>query len=456
MMKAIKKTIITDKNGFSLVEVLVSIVLIALLATMIAAFLQFWQGVRNKANELTAALNESQQAIESEYSTVRSKLDNNITEGLPASTINAELFGVDVTIYRVSSEVIVGDDVSVALNGGLAYTYKDKELPPIPAITRVEMIPYNAPKSDAMYFTNTDNGVEVPNSNITLDNVYTNLKKYIFRWYIGAENYHVLPLPGEKTGEITSVVALCPQDFELIGSEEENILKFSDLQKYRGRLVACLVIPGTIEGYMGKSVVSNYIYISNLPDIGKEKYIAVFDPSLISDADSSSIEIRSDKVIVKTLNSEISYRNNTKLQLSHLSEPYVYLGYSTKGTQNIGGVYPTRYLSYTKGTTGTIRYNFNSETKIRAFAVTCNIAEETKPYLYCNNTVILENKIVNVGDDEIWEINYTEEEISVKGDVTFKLGGTDVYIAEMILVANPDTTDIENIISYLREKYGIS
>ena len=53
-----------------------------------------------------------------------------------------------------------------------------------------------------------------------------------------------------------------------------------------------------------------------------------------------------------------------------------------------------------------------------------------------------------------WQIKYTS--VTVRNRTTFELGGTDVNIAELILVENPAVEEINWIVDYLKDKYDIS
>lgn len=459
----IKKSIRKKKNGFSLVEVLVSIVLIALLATLVAAFLLYWQNVRDQSNKLTSALNEAQRLMESKYSDLRKLINNKSDELEDLTPITKTIFGQEIPVYTISAKDAEG---AIELYGGLADTFRDN--PEIPVIESVNIIRNNDAVVDVIYFAKNTDGVKVKMP-IQMVGSYATLKKYIYKWYVGSENFHVLPLAGEKSGEITDATAICPQDFTLLGPEENEYL--SDISRFKGKLVACIVIPGTIEGYMGDSVVSNYIYISALPEMSQGRYIAVYDPSLISYIDNTAddkyhINTASGTglLTVDSLQSEIEYSGN-RLKLNHTGSVYLSVNKSdteeTKGLDTSEKKYPTRFLMYTNGVYSTVSTNFNNNTKVYAFAVAKDTENTGSPYLFRNTSVMLSNAIIDPednndenGDNGGWQIRYFFD--TAFGNTTFKLGDLNVNIAELILVADPSVEEVNNIVDYLSEKYCIT
>lgn len=454
-MKSAKNKI-AKRNGYSLVEVIVSITLIALLATAVAVFMQYWHQIRTLSNDMTIALNDAQKAIENEYARVRRIIDANITEeleDLPSTTV--DVFEFRVTVYPVSGSAMVrsGQDVgSIKLSGGLAYTYKSE--PKIPQIKSAKLVSLKDSSVDVIYFPESKDGVKV--QDIQLDGSYTNLKKYIYWWYVGGANNHVLPLPGESMGEFSDIVPICPQDFTLLGDEREDYVTFNDLSKYKGRLIASLVIPGTIEGYMGQSFATNYIYVSALPNIGK--YVAVYDASVLSANDKNYISETDGIVTVNDLPSEIEYNNSTKLMLRHTGT--VYLDKASDGTQSSpsAGTYPSRYFSYSADSlsriTITSSNSFRTGTVIHAFAVAnAGSGDAFLKWVSGSTTTGILTGQTNPDDEHEWKIYYGS--IQVSGAGSFEVGGTDVNIAELIITANANGTEVTEIVNYLAEKYGI-
>jgi prepilin-type N-terminal cleavage/methylation domain-containing protein len=457
----ILKNIRKNKSGFSLVEVLVSIVLIALLATLVAAFLLYWQNVREQSIKITTALNEAQRLMEGKYSDLR-KLINNKSEELESLTpITKTIFGQEIPVYTLSAQDAEG---KIMLSGGMADTFKEN--PEIPVIESVNIVTNNNDAVDAMYFTTSTDGVMVKMP-IPMVGSYATLKKYLYRWYVGNESFHVLPLAGEKTGEITGVIALCPQDFTLLGLEDKEFL--SDVSRFRGKIVACIAIPGTIEGYMGDSVVSNYIYISDLPEIYAGDYVALYDASLISYIDNTADDkyhidsaLETGLLLVDSLASELEY-SNSKLLLNHTGN--VYLNINGSETQERYGddysseKYPTRFLMYTTGVKSSVSARFGPGTTVYAFAVANDTENTGLPYFFRNDSPMLSNVVIDdeyneSNDNGGWQIRYSSGLVS--GDVTFWLGGIDVNIAELILVANPTDEEVGKIRDYLSEKYCIT
>ncbi len=475
-----------NNKGYSIVEVLVSIVLIALLASFVAVFMLFWQNVRAQSNMLTEALNLAQRGIESKYDIYSVLINNNQTDEFDdeeVTEIECNIFNRSLKVYAVKETFnmqelakeyfdnfpgyIPVEDEHITLVRGIAYSSVAK--PPIPQIESVT-INANGSEVDVIYFADESSYASVSLPIKMKDS--TNFHKHLYQWYEAFDRFHVLPLKGESMVGEGSVVPSCPYDFNFISGA--NDMTLHELGKYyKGKIIACLVIPGSVHGYMGDSVVSNYIYVSPLPRLNSGKYYALYDASLISYKDEAILSSSSDGVrrgIKENISSELVY-NKDNIQLQH-SRDTVYLNIIGDNTgledENQSTTTYTRYLEYRGGAySRTTERNFSSSTEIYAFAVFKPAVDEDDPsygepflkYLTRSNgryteTSLLSNAIDVGNSNRGWQIKYTS--VTVRNRTTFELGGTDVNIAELILVENPAVEEINWIVDYLKDKYDIS
>ncbi len=459
-MKRLKIARFKDKKGFSLVEVLVSIVLVALLATFVAVFMAYWQTVRTQSNELTKSLNKVQQIVEEKYSEARKYIRGNNTEWLEANTEQSSvtLFGRQITVYKVSAEVKDDKGATViALSRGIANTYRGT--PAIPQIASVTIKANNA-EVDAVYFADSTSSAVIKEP-IPLS-VTENFKRFMYQWYATRSVYHVLPLKGETVKSEGNVVPGCPINFFFLSGEEE--LSLSNLAQYKGGIIACLATPGSKQGYMGDSVCSNYIYVSPLPTLETGTYFALFDPSLLSYNDGYMInDIVNDTLVLSPIPSELAYKGTT-ITLSHIGKVYL----NTAGSNTAGAYaaveYMSRYMRYTAGNySKTQAYTFNAGQTAHVFAVARNTNGKPGTYFHTAPS----GPILSYAPDENgeisdgWLIQHASAALPAN-PVTFYMGsdnsanGMDVDIAETLVVINPSDTDVTAIMNYLKVKYGIT
>lgn len=489
-----------NNRGFSLVEILVSIVLLALLATFVAAFMRYWYNMRALSNLMTEALNVAQKEMEKKYDDYSVKINNNDVSGFDPEEVTAfdcNIFGKSVKVYAVKEEFNmsnlesadmyydkyqVGDEVSdykfdngyITLVRGIAYSNVVKK--PIPKIGSVT-IDTDYGDFDAVYFVGENAKASVKNIEM-LDS--SNLYKYLYQWYEAFDRYHVLPLKGETMVGEGSVVPNCPYDFNFINGANDTTL--SNLARYKGKIIACLVTPGSSHGYMGNSVTSNYIYISPLPTLETASYFALYDASLISQKDGIMIDPNSYNVILTNpLNNELKDFGGKDVKLNHSGSVYLMTaGQNTAETKLENDdenpdeesdeqyeQYMTRCLEYTGTSYSTTdSFYFSNRTQITVFAVVKpnppDDVDDRKYLTIENGSVFGERDLLKTVLDENnnnggWQIQYKSTE--VRGLIKFKLGGADVNIAELIIIQSPTGKDVSSdenkILNYLRLKYCI-
>lgn len=449
---------LSDKNGYALVEVLVSIVLVALLATFVAVFMAYWQVVRAQSNDMTKALNSVQQLIEEEYSEVKLYIQSNNTTWLAANTTQStvSMFGRDILVYTVSKSVHDDSGKSIiTLTRGVANTYI--VTPTIPQIAAVS-ITANSADIDALYFAGTSSVGSIKEP-ITLS-VTENFKKYLYQWYATDTYYHVLPLLGETALSEGNVVPGCPINFNYLSGEQN--LTLSDLSRFKGNIIACLVTPGSKQGYMGDSVCSNYIYISPLPMLSTSGYFALYDASLLGYKDGYSYSaVINDTLTLSALTSEIPYGSNTYIKLNHTGNVYLNTAGNNTTLAGADSDYMSRYIQYTANSySTTASQSFANSTKIYVFTVARNSDNSVGTYLSVTNGTSTTGLLSYTADedgqvDDSWTIKYNVKTLTNLA-TTFKIGAMNVDIAEMVMVVNPSDPDINLIKNYLCVKYGIS
>jgi prepilin-type N-terminal cleavage/methylation domain len=446
---------LSDKNGYALVEVLVSIVLVALLATFVAVFMAYWQVVRTQSNDMTKALNKVQQLIEEDYSDVKLYIQSNNATWLAANTTQStvSMFGRDIKVYSVSESVYDDSGAAViTLTRGVANTYK--VTPTIPQIASVS-ITANSADVDALYFAGTSSVASVKEP-ITLS-VSENFKKYIYQWYVTDTYYHVLPLVGETALSEGNVIPGCPINFNFLSSEQN--LTLTDLSQFKGDIIACLVTPGSKQGYMGDSVCSNYIYISPLPTLLTGSYFALYDASLLGYKDGYSYSaISNDTLVLNQLTSEIANSNGTYIKLSHTGKAYLNTAGDNTASEDTAIDYMSRYFHYTTGNKSTTAStSFSSGSKIYVYTVARNSDDSVGTFVSANTTGLISYAADEDGQvDDSWAIQSGNITLSSQTSLTFTFGNMNVDIAEALIVVNPSDADKTSIQNYLMAKYGIS
>ncbi len=290
-----------QRKGMSLVEVMISFVLISFLILMVSGAVTSSYQTSAKIRKLPGLYYEGQQEVEGELDALDQKLTRKyllekelgtladpdpslIAEiaGLNAEIesthekVNLTLFGKPVVLYQFSRTCTSEDGNSITLHAGTASGVRMER--PVPVIDQVTINPLGGSVVTDVF---SAAGSVITSSVAYSDTNQSYRYAELYQWYVSVNDAHSVyysdqtPGPDEQQGTLMPVY---PEDFTPITSERGASMTVTD--EYRGKFLLLVVTPLSVNGKMGDDVMSNPVYVSSLP--AGINYRAVLDPSLTS------------------------------------------------------------------------------------------------------------------------------------------------------------------------------
>lgn len=458
-----------SNKGFSIVEVLVSMVVIAFVAIFVATFFAFHNKVVTEAKKVTDSIFEVQDQIEQAQRNLIEDIRNGSADAYPSHTY--KVFGKDVVMKLISSRKLNSDGSTVlSLDTGISVNYAVNNPEPVrPKLTSVDVTIDGCDK--VIYFPDADDTAEVTyvKDPSTISAWYKNL----YQWYASPVRIHGLPLVNDSSDN--NVYPEFPWDLDIISLQSKKTLPGTDIvypegesspkvTDFKGRFLACAVTPGSYEGYMGSTYV-DMVYVSALPELEQGEYKILIDPSLIQfslpngfSGDSiTTNNILSEKPVA-SINSYLSSSSPVTVNLD---------GANTSNNDTEGREYYSRYITFDSVKMSVNSLNAPSGSVLGVYAVarsSVNTGTPVLQYIYGSTTT----NIISLGDNADQSIypefadgvpswylisgTYT----TVSNDSTrLKVGSPSLDLAELVIVLNPSEDDDIAIKVYLLEKYGI-
>jgi len=456
-----------NEDGFSVVEVLVSMFLVAILAVFVATFFAFHNNMVSEAKKLTDTVYETQDKMEENIQTLINDIKSNTTSSY--TTKQYTLFGKSVDIKLVSAELLNTDSsVALRLDTGISTSYSSNNPEPDrPQLTSVDVTVGSWNK--AVYFPAAADTALVSYVKDTATMAYW--YKNVYQWYFSSERMHSIPL-----ANYTSDGAISPKypwDFDIISLQAEKNMPGEDIvypdgvtapkvTDFLGRFIGCAATPGSNEGFLG-STKFDEIYVSALPSLTQGTYKMLIDPSLMDITIASGFT--DNKKAVRTINSEKPLASIAS-SLTSTSDVYVYLdGANTSNNNILGQEYFSRYFSLDNIQMSLSTLGISSKNNISLYAIARSSANTTTPIVKYNGSAIL--SIGNITGQTIYPaysegtaawylVNTSYTTVQNYSESLLKLGGSSLDIAEFIVVLNPTTNDDTAIRNYLLIKYGIN
>lgn len=450
-------------KGISLVEVMMALVLVGFLVLMVSGAVTSSYKTATAMQKLPGLYYSGQQEIETELDELNNKitakyriekelgtqavqdaallaqladLDEELEETHEKITVT--LFGKTVTVYQFKREVEDEDLGNFSLIAGTASGVRlERPVPVIESVTAnvvgesVAAAAYNAVGSMLSTVVNYSDTNE--------DYRYTEL----YQWYISTGDQHTAyyadQTPGPDELQHGTLMPVYPANFTLISSERTATMTVKE--EYVGCFVCCLVTPLSVNGKMGEAVLSNLIYISDLP--AGPSYKAVIDASLMP----------------------VNYDASGWVNLSSLSGTGVAGGGFTardgRPKLSLSGAYisasaqsATRFVRFEAGVTARSTSAAAPKKNDIVFAVVRCLEPVQKDFLKVGAKVYgYSNAEEWYGpNEEGWEI--VRIKITDNG-TEYLLDGGRFDLAELIIVSNPTVEQNQAVIGYLTSKYDI-
>lgn len=462
------------RRGFSLAEVVIAFVLISFLALIVGGVMTSSYVLSAKIDQLPNTYYTAQDNVEKELDSLKDlvkekfRIQNELTN-TPPGEISSELvqrlnevneklegyqsksvtlFGKNVELFEFDyDEEVDKTGLRLKLHAGVANAESLER--PVPIIDNVTVSAAGGSLSNEVYHavgSSINAAVQYNSKN------YDYYFRSLYQWYVCTGDFHTAAYATEREYEellYGTVFAQYPNNFTLIPGATGASITVDE--SYSGKFLACVVTPLSIEGKMGKSVVSNFLYVSALPTLSRGNYVMVVEPS-ITTCDYNP----SDFVPIDRIQSRIP--TNTSLICTTSGRPTISLNgavtdsdISLSATGN--GNY-SRYIHFDSGCMmrgGGLPYYGNTVVYVVARS---NGSADV-------NFMISGGREMGFGDNESslgaggdsgWQILSAQLEWSDD----FIIGGEDVDVGELILVSNPSSADTSSVIQYLAQKYHIS
>ncbi len=452
------------RRGTSLVEVMIGFVLIGFLVLLVCGAVTSTYKTAAAMQKMTGLYYKGQQQIEDELDlleknvtkkylyekelasgstedpALRKKLEDlnaEIEEGREKLTVR--LFGKDVTVYQFTRECEIENVGKFSLSAGSASGVRLER--PVPVIGSASISMIGAGQSPAIY--NAEG--QILSTNVTYDD-YNLEYRYaeLYQWFVSSGDQHGVyyadGTPGPDEGQHGTVMPIYPDDFTLIPSERTSSMTVKS--EYRGKFVFCLVTPLSVNGKMGASVMSNLVYVSDLP-AGCD-YRAVIDPSLMPLVYEESGKSRA-AVVDSTAAASGSF-------ILKSGSPFI----DQKGetiSENAGSA--TRFLRLE--TADAIRSGAGLTAKAgdKIFLVVRNRDVVRKNFLSAGAVSYGFGKNAYCSDPTYsgWVLMRVDVESASAGSAYTLTGRVDV--AEMIVVSKTDAGKTEELTAYFKNKYAL-
>lgn len=458
MMKRLLKT----RKGSSLVEVLISFVLIGVIILMVGGAVTSAYKTATVLQKYPAVYYKGQEAVENELDYLNKKITrkylcekelgtlvnpdpalaeelNGINEELEEGRekVTVTLFGKNVTVYQFEKDCSIDSVGNVLLYAGTASGVRlERPVPVIDSVTAniVGQVPagsyYNAVGSTIV--------TEVNYADTNADYRYSEL----YQWYVSSGDQRTVwyddGTPGPNELQHGSLLPVYPGNFTLITSERTSSIVVTE--EYKGKFLFCLVTPLSINGKMGDSVMSTPIYIDALPE--GLNYRAVIDPSLMTL--TYSADGKAKPANFESTGAASGYFSRKE------GEPYIDLN-GTVISEDKDAL--TRFIHFELRQKLQASSSLRSKTGDVVFAVVRteltlgqDFLEAGRKYGFLTNESITDP---NLGGWRLIRMRISDK------DKTYILSNAQYDLAELIIVSNPGDEGEARITEYLTNKYGI-
>ena len=486
------KDIMKNKNnGFTLVEVVLSFVLISIISLLVGHTFTSAYVMSSKLEEMPKNYYKAQAEIEEEISIlsddinefynldneIKNKPDSEITPEMVArhnelekklamyTKKPIELFGKDIDMYTFNNNQAKTKIVA----GGVNFVSHNHTVPIINnvSINNGELDTYGLFEKCYDPYGHIDRKIY---ANVVFDNKNKSTIGGIhYDWYVGDKKYHTVPfIEGYKysSNMFLNAFALFPSGFKLVeDSGSQNFLKIDE--SFYNRFVVCVATPISKDGSAGMPKVSNYVYVSGLPTTKlkantletKEDIVKmVIDPSLDSQHYTTEEEVE-----LKEINSRYNFSGKTvKLYAEGSNYPKLNLVGSMTNTDfpsDVNKQFYTRYIKFDENSSMKTK-NFDCKNNSYIYIVARDRNKNKEDFVFTGSASYGFQQ--NSGDiamtgpsEEGWQII----RIALNGDSDcdgIVFGKSNVDIAEISVLSSINGDHVnERMVNYLSSKYSI-
>ncbi len=332
----------SSKNGFSLIEVILSIALLGIISMMmIPALTNQYQSIV-QTRIMTDDLFAAQQQMEIQISDVKQAIQNNndLSERTKTSYkfFEGTAFAREVWGYPNVVDVHVGNN-AITLKSIIADSKTTSF--GVASISALKIGFYNgATALTANYAYQSTTGLQVKTTYTLNDPANVNLTN-IYRWYVTRDGFYSPMIANPLEIETGTRFPRFPDDYVLLKSANTKNLPVLNTA-LAGHHLICTVTPASKSGKIGIAVPSNPLFISGVPFVtGLKLHL---DASFLSREDTN-IRTSASKYFV-TQWKDISGNNNNAAQTTTTRQPELLEAQTGKLT--LDGTNYTSYANYVR------------------------------------------------------------------------------------------------------------
>ena len=458
-------------KGFTLIEVLVGFVVLSFIVVMVStvmasgflisskiyelpnAYYAAQDEVERKMDELSSDVKEMYRLQNEMQNTPPEELDPQIPSRLAAihSRLAAypkesvPLFGKSVDLYKIDVNYSSPNNRQLDLHAGVVRAEALERL--VPIIDKVTIKSKAAPDKPDLYFAA---GTE---AEVSVDyNSKNNQYKYkdMYQWYIGTAGFHTAEFtrgtPANDELPYGTLYGVYPNHFTPLTGETKSVIKIKE--SYYGQMLLCVVTPLSKNGAMGRSVISNALYISALPKLSSGQYRMLIDASshVFDYTASDTLQISSlpsRNSLTPYLSASGSYRPAINMVGSATDTDL-----SSAPVQN--GVH-SRYISFNTGTYMTASAGWSGA---QAFVVARNNNSANVNFIGSGSSMTAGFSTNIRETDGSGDTGWQLLQVNLPSSA-FTVGKSRVDVAELIVVTGASASEKEKIWNYLLQKYNI-
>ena len=303
------------KKGLTLIEIVVAIAILGIISVMLYPALTGQYSLLRKTRVMTEDLFGAQRSIEVEINDVKTAIQNGDTITLDRSYYDIfDGTAYERTVGGYARQINVHVDNSVInLNAVIA----DSQLSAFPTSSIDSATIWMADDFndlDFAYWNTSDLRVlsDYTEPNPADINMYN-----ICRWYVSREGFNSPPITNPLEIELGTIYPRFPDDYSVISNYLLSDLN-SVQEAYAGRHIIFSVTPVSNQYKMGKTIVSNSVFVSGLPYT--QGLTLHLDASMIDLEDSSSVRESSDRFYVNRWR-DLSGQENDAIQTNTGYQP---------------------------------------------------------------------------------------------------------------------------------------
>ncbi|NLC42716.1 MAG: type II secretion system protein, partial [Clostridiales bacterium] len=303
-----------NNKGLTLVEIIVAMALLGIIAaTFLSALSSHYVFISN-TKEITEDAFTAQKDIEEQIKNIKA----NISEGnsVPGG-IQVELFGRDVKGYPIEADINESKMIKTVVADSRMPTFTA----PVASNVKLELYIDNTKLTKKHEYAikpglNIRSSADVDKKGVFLLNKH--------EWYVSKPGFHI-PIVStvniDEDLDYGRLYPLFPNDYEAIPIlTESNMMNSSKLQQirddYKGRHIIYAITPYAESGKKGKTILSEPVYLSGLPDL--DNLILHLDSSLINKEDTNTVRAEGEQLYVKQWTDQSSQNNHFSSNMNNL------------------------------------------------------------------------------------------------------------------------------------------